>query len=238
MALIVLYLIRFWLKAKTIGGMVCMSNRITKSKIWCLHLLAFLHLIFSPYLLADITSCEWPDRGVQNSILPIAADDGSYASGVVIARNRVLTAAHVIIDSQRTFVGIDYDFTLAEVLLIDEEKDLAVMAVNTRGIDPIQLSRRDPYDNEPMWAIGFPHARSKTTSVGKFKTKKNGVLHTSVHIDAGESGGGLLNCEGGVFFLAGMLRGYGAYTMGQSTIKIDNHSVSVAASEIDRFMTR
>ncbi len=203
---------------------------------WGIFLAILLSLVYPSSALSGMYSCEWPDRNTQNSIVPIVADDGSYASGIVIAHNRVLTAAHVIINSQRAFVGIDYGFTLAKILLVDEEKDLAVLAVNTEGINPIRLSSREPYANELVWAIGFPHARSKTTSIGNFKRKKNGALHTSAHIDAGESGGGLLSCDRGVFFLAGMLRGYGAYMDGRSTIKIENYSVSVAASEINQFI--
>ncbi len=180
--------------------------------------------------------CVWPDSQAQASILPVATDDGSYASGVVIAPNRVLTAAHAISGAAQTFVRIDHDFRYARLLSVDQDKDLAVMSVDTGDIDPIRLSRRDPYENEPVWAIGFPHARFKTTSSGHFQNKLDGVLHTSAPIDAGESGGGLLSCDQGTFVLAGMLRGYGAYVDGDEYIKIENHSVSVTARDIEQFI--
>ena len=189
-------------------------------------------LSFSAYA----TECEWPDNQTMASVLPVATDDGSYASGVVIARNRVLTAAHAVENSDQAFVRVDYDFRRATVLSVDLEKDLAVMGVDTGSIDPIRLSRREPYANEQVWAIGFPHATSKTTSIGNFQDKLDGVLHTSAPIDAGESGGGLIACERGDFVLAGMLRGYGAYLDGDEYIRIENHSVSVAASDIHRFV--
>lgn len=185
---------------------------------------------------AVATECEWPDTRTMASVLPVATDDGSYASGVVIARNRVLTAAHAVENSDQAFVRIDYDFRRAEVLSIDSEKDLAVMGVDTGNINPIRLSLREPYANEQVWAIGFPHATSKTTSIGNFQDKLDGVLHTSAPIDAGESGGGLIACERGIFVLAGMLRGYGAYLKGGEYVRIENHSVSVAASDIQRFV--
>lgn len=198
--------------------------------------LVLTYLISSYSLTAMATECEWPDTQTMASVLPVATDDGSYASGVVIARNRVLTAAHAVENSDQAFVRINYDFRRAEVLSIDSEKDLAVMGVDTGGIDPIRLSRREPYANEQVWAIGFPHATSKTTSIGNFQDKLDGVLHTSAPIDAGESGGGLIACESGTFVLAGMLRGYGAYLKGDEYIRIENHSVSVAASDIHRFV--
>ena len=192
-------------------------------------------LLNTPLIFAD--TCVWPGRAIQGSIIPVAADDGSYASGIVIAPNRVLTAAHVVASSHNAFVAVDYDFMLARVLRIDEEKDLAVMVVDTSDILPISLSHRELSVNQAVWAIGYPNARSKTTSVGRFKTKRNGALHTSAHIDAGESGGGLISCENGKFVLAGMLRGYGAYVNGHTTIKIQNHSVSVTARDINNFVS-
>ncbi len=198
--------------------------------------LVFTSLIAGCSFAAVASECEWPDNQTMASVLPVATDDGSYASGVVIARNRVLTAAHAVENSDQAFVRINFDFRRAEILSVDSEKDLAVMDVDTGTIDPIRLSRREPYENEQVWAIGFPHATSKTTSIGNFQDKLDGVLHTSAPIDAGESGGGLIACERGNFVLAGMLRGYGAYLKGNEYIRIENHSVSVAASDIHHFV--
>ena len=187
--------------------------------------------------IAAAQECVWPDRETQASILPVATDDGSYASGIVVAPNRVLTAAHAVSGAEQAFVRINHAFRQAELLSVDPEKDLAIMRVDTGNLYPIRLSQRDPYENEPVWAVGFPHARFKTTSAGIFQNKLDGVLHTSAPIDAGESGGGLLACDQGKFVLAGMLRGYGAYLDGDRYIKIENHSVSVTASDIERFIT-
>ena len=198
-----------------------------------LNLLIFILLCFPHSLIAE---CIWPDRHVQASILSVATDDGSYASGIVIAPNRVLTAAHAVKGADQAFVRIDHAFRRAELISVDQDKDLAIMRVDTGDLDPIRLSQRDPYVNEPVWAIGFPHARFKTTSAGIFQNKLDGVFHTSAPIDAGESGGGLLACDQGRFVLAGMLRGYGAYLDGDKYIKIENHSVSVTAKDIKRFI--
>lgn len=196
----------------------------------------FISAIIGGSLPAFGVECEWPDRNALASVLPVATDDGSYASGVVIAPNRVLTAAHAVMDSEHAFVRIDHDFIPAEVISVDNDKDLAVMIVDTGDINPIRLAPREPYENEPVWAIGFPHALSRKTSAGNFQDKLDGALHTSASIDAGESGGGLISCDEGDFVLAGMLRGYGAYLKGDTYVRIENHSVSVAASDIQRFV--
>ncbi|MDO6461798.1 serine protease [Granulosicoccaceae sp. 1_MG-2023] len=182
------------------------------------------------------SECEWPDRRTQASVLPITTDDGSYASAVVIGRNRVITAAHAVHEAIRTFVRIGDEYREGKVLSMDAGKDLAVIEVDTSGLAPIRLSRREPHANQRVWAIGFPQASSKTTSLGQFNGEVDGALHTSAPIDAGESGGGLLTCEQGDFVLAGMLRGYGAYRRGNEYVRIENHSVSVAARDIEEFV--
>jgi len=193
------------------------------------------------YLLADTQAlaaenCSWPDSASLQAVLPVAAEDGSYASGVVVAQNRVLTAAHVIAPDTRVFVGIADVYRVARVLLIDPETDLAVLSVDTGSIRPLRIASQDPRISEQVWAVGFPRAQAKTTSVGVFQKKMRGALHTSAPIDSGQSGGGLLSCEGGAYSLAGMLRGYGAYLEGGRYVKLENHSVSVAAATIQNFV--
>lgn len=183
-----------------------------------------------------VDSCGWPDSDALQAVLPVAAEDGSYASGVVVAQNRVLTAAHAIAPGTRVFVGIQDVFRTARVLLIDTETDLAVLSVDTGSIRPLSIANQDPRISEQVWAVGFPRAQAKTTSVGVFQKKMRGALHTSAPIDSGQSGGGLLSCEGGSYKLAGMLRGYGAYLKGGQYIKLENHSVSVAAATIQNFV--
>lgn len=185
---------------------------------------------------AFATECEWPDRRTQASVLPITTDDGSYASAVVVDRNTVITAAHALSDAIRTFVRIGDEYREGRILSVDAAKDIAVLEVDTTGLAPIRLSRQEPRANQRVWAIGFPQAQSKTTSLGQFSAEVDGALHTSAPIDAGESGGGLLTCEKGNFVLAGMLRGYGAYRRGDDYVRIENHSVSVAARDIEEFI--
>lgn len=181
-------------------------------------------------------SCGWPDSGSLSAVIPVAAEDGSYASGVVVGRNRVLTAAHAISPDTRVYVGINNSFRAAKIQFIDKMNDLAILVVDTGAIRPLQIANGDPKLRQPVWAVGFPRAQAKTTSAGIFQKKYEGALHTSAPIDSGQSGGGLLLCRNGSYLLAGMLRGYGAYYKGGQYVKLDNHSVSVAAATIQRFV--
>lgn len=171
--------------------------------------------------------CEQPDSRTLSAIVRVATDNGSHASGVVFDDNRVLTAAHAIQGAARFYVHTGDAFHSAELIMVDHTDDLAVLVVNTLGIEPIRISGFGPAEAEPVWAVGYPRAQAMSTSFGLFQRSREGVLHSSAPIDPGQSGGGLLSCHQGRWSLAGMLRGYGAYWQGDHYVKLKNHSVSV-----------
>ena len=179
--------------------------------------------------------CLWPDAGSLNAIVAVAGEDGSYASGVVINPNRVLTAAHALSPSHQVFVNINNRYRPAKIVMIDRSDDLAMLSVDTRGVTPLHVASSDPLADEAVWAVGFPRASDKETTPGRLTRNNAGSLHASAGIDLGQSGGGLLFCNNGSYQLAGMLRGYGAYVEGDRFVKLRNHSVSVGASTIQRF---
>ena len=180
--------------------------------------------------------CRWPDAGALAAILPVATDRGSHASGVVIAPDRVLTAAHAVVDGGRVFVRLAGGYRAADLLLLDRDIDVAVLGVDTYGIAPLPIALEEPTSEQPVWAVGYPREAGRTTSSGVFQRTRGGALHTSAPIDSGQSGGGLLACERGAYRLLGMLRGYGAYRRGSDYVKLANHSVAVAASTIHRVL--
>lgn len=180
-------------------------------------------------------ACNWPDTNALEAVVPIVGEDGSYASGVVINHNRVLTAAHALSPSHRVYVHIGGEYRQARVMLLDRREDLAMLSVDTLGIVPLPVAAADPLADEPVWAVGYPRAKAKETTPGKLTRNAAGSLHASASIDLGQSGGGLLLCSNGSYILGGMLRGYGAYVRGDEFVKLKNHSVSVGASTIQRF---
>lgn len=181
-------------------------------------------------------TCEWPDESALNAILPVATDHGSHASGVVVAPDRVLTAAHALNGGQQYFVRVNGGFRKARLIFKSSAHDLAILKVETDNIKPLPLSAAEPSASQTVWAVGFPRAQGKTTSSGVFQRNRQGALHTSAPIDSGQSGGGLLSCEQGHYELMGMLRGYGAYLSGDRYVKLQNHSVAVAATTINQFV--
>lgn len=189
-----------------------------------------------PSLTPSLASCTQPDENTLRAILPVATDHGSFASGVVFDVNRVLTAAHAIQGGEQFFVRVGEIFQLADLVMIDHVNDLAVLAVDTRSIDPLHIAGLEPEATRTVWAVGYPRAQSMMATIGQLQDMQEGALHASASIESGQSGGGLLACQDGSWEMLGMLRGYGAYLQGDHYVKMPNHSVSVAAATINDFL--
>lgn len=183
--------------------------------------------------------CRRPTFDTLDAIVRVAnaSTGGGDGSGVVIAPNIVLTAAHVLEDSTVGLVYIGNQYKEATIIARDPYSDLALLMVGTGQLEPIQISDRGLVTNESVWAVGFPLALDQATTKGEFFRYRNGGLLTSAGIDAGSSGGGLLHCEHGQFKLAGMIRSYLARIQQGKPVAIPHRSISVPADAIEAFMS-
>ena len=181
--------------------------------------------------------CIDPDETLLASVVRVATGDGGDASGVVIAHNHVLTAAHVVVGAQQALVMVDGGYREAHVLAIDEPADLALLSVRTSALQPLRLAQTGLSAYEPVWAIGFPLALEQKTTRGLFNSISNGRLYASAPIQAGNSGGGLLRCAQGRFELAGIIRGYGAQWLGGKLVSLPDLSIATPAERIEPFVT-
>lgn len=182
--------------------------------------------------------CESPDDNILSSVVRVATSDGADASGVIVADNRVLTAAHVVIDTDLALVRVHNEYRKADVLALDQGNDLALLSVDTGSLQPVQLARYDLFDYEQVWAVGYPLALDQVTTEGYFRNEVEGRLFTSAPIEAGASGGGLVRCRDGVFELAGIIRGYGGYWSDGQLIPLHNLSIHTPADQIQHFVLR
>ncbi|MDH3646116.1 MAG: serine protease [Gammaproteobacteria bacterium] len=182
------------------------------------------------------TSCQTPNSIVLSSVVRVATGDGGDASGVVVSDGRVLTAAHVVVDAGMTLVRVNEEYRKASVMAIDQSSDLALLAVDTGYLTPVQLSHDDLNSYEEVWAIGFPLALDQVTTHGFFRNESQGRIFTSAPINAGASGGGLIRCLNGSFELAGLIRGYGAYRVGNELIPMRDLSIHTPAEQILSFV--
>ncbi len=182
--------------------------------------------------LASADYCEMPPARVLDSVVRISGEN-TEGSGVVIAPDRVITAAHVVTAIRVPMVEIDGIKRPAQVSFINEAKDFALLEVSTGGRYVVPLRSRPLQPADTVWAVGFPLGGEQVVNQGEFEgVIEDGTLHTTASVDHGQSGGGLIACEDGRHVLAGMTTGFGAISAGGEIIRLDDYSVSLSAMDI------
>ena len=187
---------------------------------------------------AWVPECVQPGRETRASVVRIITDVGAHGSGVIVGRNRVLTAAHVVVDAGATRIGLeDGLWEPARVLGLDTGIDLALLDADTGETPPVPITQHQLSTYEDVWAIGFPMALDLAVTQGRYQRAANGKLYTSAWITAGVSGGGLVRCNRGAYELAGIMRDYVAYVRGDSYVNA-SQSTSTPAESIVAFIGR
>lgn len=181
--------------------------------------------------------CELPDDEVLDAIVRVSGGT-TEATGVVIEKNLVLTAAHVVADMETSpFVGYHGIYKNAEIIAVYEEYDLALLVADTGSLTPIPFSEQALYPMEPVWTIGYPKGGNLMAASGVFQSDlEEGEIHVTAFVDSGQSGGGVLSCEYGQFVLSGMVKGFGAIDHGDYYVRVEDFSVAVPASAIKPFV--
>lgn len=181
--------------------------------------------------------CHPMQKDYRQAIVKLDTFSGTTASGVVIAKNRVITVAHAIQNNTRIYAGIGDNFHEARLISIDKRTDLAYLEVETLDIVPLALAEEQPTKGESVWATSFPLASSQRVSTGFFEEVTDGRLYATVHINSGSSGGGLLRCEQGMVKLAGVIHGFVALNKNGNIINIGD-STSVPVYQIRKLVGR
>jgi S1-C subfamily serine protease len=142
----------------------------------------------------------------------VACGYGVEGSGWVVARNLVVTNAHVVAGEAATRVqpeGVGHALR-AEAVLFDERNDIAVLRVRKLGLPPLPLA--SPRPGEPAAVIGFPQngpldvrpARTGETGYVRSGDAYNEALVRRIvtsfraFVRPGNSGGPAVNAEGEV----------------------------------------
>ena len=202
-----------------------------------MRLFYFLIICFIVTPLSAAYQCETLDETVLDAIVRVGGDN-TEATGVVIDKNVVLTAAHVVNGIESSIrVGYHGYRTPATLIALFPEYDLALLTTDTGNLKPLAISDQALYPQEPVWTIGYPRAGNLTTATGIFKSNlEPGEIHVTAYVDSGQSGGGLLSCEYGQFVLSGMIKGFGAIDHGDHYVRLADYSVAVPASDIRSFV--
>jgi len=129
-------------------------------------------------------------------------------SGVLVSEDGyILTNHHVISSAQNIQIGLwDGRIALAQVVGSDPQTDLAVLKINLNGLPIIPIAESEPVRvGDVVLAIGNALGLSHTVTMGIVSaTERNtldslafeGFIQTDAAINAGNSGGALINARG------------------------------------------
>lgn len=173
---------------------------------------------------------------VRDAVLVVAAEDGTVGSGVVVAPNRVLTAAHAVRGDGRLHATVDGAQVPAHALSFDLERDLALLAVNTADLPVLALIARDLAPGESIWVAGHPRGGARQFAYGQVVGPWRQALRVTAPVEQGQSGGALLACDGERVFLGGTLSGYGALEQGGTQRRLPDFSLAVPVAELRHFL--
>jgi S1-C subfamily serine protease len=124
-------------------------------------------------------------------------------SGFFVRDNLVATNFHVIRGSAKGYaklVGQTSRFPIAGVAGIDEDRDLALLAVNAKA-PPLRLAEKEPVEiGDEIYAVGNPEGLEGTFSHGLVsgvrRINADTILQITAPISPGSSGGPVLNSKG------------------------------------------
>ncbi len=198
--------------------------------------LALVALLFSSVPVAAIgSSCGQPNQTTRKSIVRVEGGN-TVGSGVVIAPNRILTAAHVIKEMDTVFVKINGKSLEANVVSVEKQVDLALLLAPTDDIKPLQLLQGSPQIKDNVWAMGYALGNALVATAGKYKGSYDKKLYTSASVNYGQSGGGLVTCRKGKHVLAGIIKAFGAVMKNGKLERRDDFSVAARSQDIRRFV--
>lgn len=163
-----------------------------------------ISIIILTAIYTPIYAIDFDIEDMYDSVVVI--DSGqNIGSGFVMGENCVITNAHVISSSDKTYITT-YDGSRYKtfVYAINEDMDLALLQLDEASLPILEVGDILKADiGDDVYAIGAPENMSYTLTKGILSAKKR-VLHGKVYlqtdapINSGNSGGPLLNDQGQV----------------------------------------
>lgn len=95
----------------------------------------------------------------QQAVVLISNDSGGNGSGVIIAPNVVVTAAHVAAASRpedQLYARYKGYSLPIQVIKIDHENDMAILRIEGVKCPCVPVASKAPSKNEKVWAVGYP----------------------------------------------------------------------------------
>ena len=99
----------------------------------------------------------------------------------------------------------------AEIIKVDEEKDLALLkiSINDKDLNEIKIAEINPEKGDVIYSIGHPLGLMRALSKGILTAKIEGFYVSDNTITFGNSGGGLFNIKGELIGVPSQVMGYG-----------------------------
>jgi serine protease Do len=137
-------------------------------------------------------------------------------SGVVVAPGQVLTVAHVL-RGDEVAVTVGGEVVEGRVLGADPDLNVAVLAVDTGEVEPVEWAAEAPHAGAPVFALADPGGRGLRTTFGLvsatgrgFRGPRGRRVHGSIEHTAplprGSSGGPLVDADGNLLGLNAVRR--------------------------------
>jgi serine protease Do len=150
---------------------------------------------------------------IQHAIQKAASDVGPAVvglrrgSGVVIAKDQVLTVAHVLRGDEVTVTFHDGRTATAQVVGLDADADVALLAVDTGAITPIERAGATTELGQPVLALANPGGHGLRVTLGTVSStgrsfrgprgrRVGGSIEHTAPLPRGSSGGPLVTVDG------------------------------------------
>src|SRR5256885_4922015 len=143
-------------------------------------------------------------ESVSPAVVQVTTDDGSGSGFLVTPQGHIATNYHVVRNSRYLAVQFpDGRKVKAAVAAVNPQYDMAVLKVNSAVVDGIRPLEVLPADKEdsirvgvPVVAIGSPLNQKFLMTQGILSKVDETTLLGDFLLQAGNSGGPLLNCNG------------------------------------------
>jgi hypothetical protein len=166
--------------------------------------------------------------------------DGIAGSGVLIEGGYVVTNAHIAQISPHADISFPDGTHFEDVPVVDTDqlRDLAILGPIEVDVEPVDLSEDEAVPGEPVYLVGYPgevedrpqpaivtgvYARSR-----KMVLFDETFLQSSALIAGGQSGGAMVDADGQLLAITGMLFSEARFGMGLSA-----PDVAAAVAELE-----
>lgn len=161
----------------------------------------------------------------------------SGGSGVIVAKNKILTAAHVVADAGCVAIDDKFNVYYFDSVLADQVKDIALITLSkntkTKGV---RLANKIA-EYAKVWTIGFPLAHSYFLSEGRYNYTNDNYDVFNLNIIFGNSGGGIFVIENNEIKLLSIVSAVDQIRISnQQTIPVPHIAFGVTLKTIKKIM--